>query len=418
MKSQTKKVMIILSMVIINTTSIAQNNAIIDIDAQLRALFSPLAKPNPSLEFLYDMSAKVSDSVFYTTFCKDTLETPMWQSVYYEMYHTAYDTSLLPVPDDLFQLGNNFYSDTIPMGIMNFAFYKFFDDAMTTNIYFNFDTVNDILTDKFPRPGFPYIDSNMFAAAPMVASAQFLNPVFRIDPQFILYDAYNSGIYLHGEGVLKIDFGDGNGWIQFDPTVVTNWNVQYTSNGEKLIQTAIFDGSNKIHFYSLSRIMIVSGTISIPPDQYIESEGLTVGYYGGCNANGISAKTVIYLSGIDILDFIPSKNRTIATIYSEMIKQDNIIQLKNQGYSFIIVDYANSHIDIRFNALYFVNLLEHLKCITQDVDEQLFVVMGESMGGLVARFALTYMESEYYLQQNTSPFFVDQFDINNLRFIN
>ncbi len=81
------------------------------------------------------------------------------------------------------------------------------------------------------------------------------------------------------------------------------------------------------------------------------------------------------------------------------------------------MDYANSRIDIRFNALYFVNLLEHLKCITQDVDEQQFVVMGESMGGLVARFALTYMESEYYLQQNTSPFFVDQFDINNLPYL-
>ncbi|HMW10917.1 MAG TPA: T9SS type A sorting domain-containing protein [Bacteroidia bacterium] len=417
MKNQSK-IIIVIAVLFISTTNIkAQNNAIIDINAQLRGLFSPLAKPNPSLEFLYDMSAKVSDSVFYTTFCKDTLETPMWQSIYDEMYHTAYDTSWLPIPDDFFLSGNNFYSDTIPMGILNFGFYKFLDDAMTTNIYFNFDTVNDILTDKYPRPGFPYIDSNLFVAAPMIASAQFSNPVYRVDPQFILFDALNAGIYLHGEGILKIDFGDGNGWIQFDPTIITNWHVQYASAGEKLIQTAIFDHGNDMLFYSLSRIVIVSGTASIPPDQYIESEGLIVGYYGGCNSQGISAKTVIYLSGIDILDFIPSKNRTIATIYSEMIKQDNIVQLKNQGYGFIVVDYANSRIDVRFNALYFVNLLENLKCLLQDINQQQFVVMGESMGGLVARFALTYMESEYYMQQNTSPFFVDQFDLNNIPYL-
>lgn len=267
MKNQSK-IIIVIAVLFISTTNIkAQNNAIIDINAQLRGLFSPLAKPNPSLEFLYDMSAKVSDSVFYTTFCKDTLETPMWQSIYDEMYHTAYDTSWLPIPDDFFLSGNNFYSDTIPMGILNFGFYKFLDDAMTTNIYFNFDTVNDILTDKYPRPGFPYIDSNLFVAAPMIASAQFSNPVYRVDPQFILFDALNAGIYLHGEGILKIDFGDGNGWIQFDPTIITNWHVQYASAGEKLIQTAIFDHGNDMLFYSLSRIVIVSGTASIPPDQ-------------------------------------------------------------------------------------------------------------------------------------------------------
>lgn len=57
---------------------------------------------------------------------------------------------------------------------------------------------------------------------------------------------------------------------------------------------------------------------------------------------------------------------------------------------------------MRFNALYFVNMLEQLKCILGDNHQ--FVIMGESMGGVVARYALTYMETELYLAQDVQPF--------------
>lgn len=77
----------------ITSNSLAQIATVVDVNAQLRALFSPLAKPTPSKLFLYDMSLKLSDSTFYQAICYDTLETEMWYRIYDEMYHAAYDTT-------------------------------------------------------------------------------------------------------------------------------------------------------------------------------------------------------------------------------------------------------------------------------------------------------------------------------------
>lgn len=80
-----------------------------------------------------------------------------------------------------------------------------------------------------------------------------------------------------------------------------------------------------------------------------------------------------------------------------------------------MVDWKNSTTDLRFNSLYLVNLLEYLKSITTD-DEQ-FVIMGESMGGLIARYTLTFMESRSYEIDDYDGFFQDAFDINNIGYL-
>ncbi len=394
--------------------SFAQSATVVDVNAQLRALFTPLAKPTSPKLFLYDMSMKFSDSTFYQKMSTDTLETEMWYKIYEEMYHAAYDTTPYKQMDTVFANASNFYEDTILMGVLNYDYYRLIDSSMTTNTYFNFDTTNTILTDKSSRPGFPFNENTIFIAAPLKSTSNFTNPVFRIDPQFIFFDYFNSANYIHGN-TFKIDFGDGNGWKTFDPTKVTNWPVVYSTNGDKTIMTAVFNSSNTIVAYSVSKLTIFASHPSIPPDYSFTLPGIQCGYYYGCDAKINSGKTVIYLAGFDMGDFIPTFNRSVSRIYAEMISRDEIVQLKNEGYNFLIVDWDNSRIDIRFNALYLVNLIEQLKCGL--IDDQQFVVIGESMGGLVGRYALTYMETEYYKNKDNSPFFKDALDLNNAPYL-
>ena len=73
--------------------SLAQSATVVDVNVQLRALFSPLAKPTSPKLFLYDMSMKFSDSTFYQPMSYDTLETEMWYKIYEQMYHAAYDAT-------------------------------------------------------------------------------------------------------------------------------------------------------------------------------------------------------------------------------------------------------------------------------------------------------------------------------------
>jgi len=60
-------------------------------------------------------------------------------------------------------------------------------------------------------------------------------------------------------------------------------------------------------------------------------------------------------------------------------------------------------------------MLEDMKCDL--TDDQQFVIIGESMGGLIGRYLLTYMETEYYQNKITSPFFQDAIDLNNLPYL-
>ena len=65
------KILVLITVLFFSVTNVkAQNNAIIDINVQLRGLFSPLAKPNPSLEFLYDMQLRFQIVFFIQLFAK------------------------------------------------------------------------------------------------------------------------------------------------------------------------------------------------------------------------------------------------------------------------------------------------------------------------------------------------------------
>ena len=122
----------------------AQTPGTAHINRQLRQLFVNLKRPPNPKEFLYDMSVHFLDSSLYTTKCPDTIGQDIWYKLYEEMYHSAYDTTKLEHPDSIFYRAHGYNKDTIPVGIMSYAFYKFKANALTTNTYFDFDTINNV----------------------------------------------------------------------------------------------------------------------------------------------------------------------------------------------------------------------------------------------------------------------------------
>jgi hypothetical protein len=393
----------------------AQNPTLDSVNLQLRQLFVNLDRPTPPKDFLYDMAAHLTDSTYYQFNCPDTNTTNVFQRVYEEVYHSAYDTTSIIYPDTLFARGNQFTNDTIPVGIITYSHYLLKYDALNTDTYFNFDTVNTVLTDKYPRPDYPYNEGGIFMGAPLALSTHFTNPVFRIDPQFILFDQFNDPTTNAWQ--LYIDFGDGNGWVYFDHTVITHHNVTYTEIGNMTIKFKWqVDGNDKT---SVSRIFNPNLTVLLPGDEVYDYPGIQAVLYKSCNsAPGLKGRTVIYLPGYDVLEFLPNQKYTPEAIYSERISNDQIVQLRNNGYDFLVVQWKHSRIDIRFNALYLVNLLQDMKAVVFEKDDrEQFVILGESMGGLIGRYALTYMESDEYQNQDIDRFFVDHTYDNNIAYL-
>tara|TARA_R110002050_G_scaffold245367_1_gene382982 strand:+ start:47660 stop:50608 length:2949 start_codon:yes stop_codon:yes gene_type:complete len=373
----------------------AQQTAMQLANKELRYLFQYVSNPNPNVKFFYDLSSHYVDSAYFNTYVTDTNNVQNWYGLYQEMYYMTYDTAQYINADSVFNLiYPTFQSDTIPIGVIDWDFNLLKQDALNTNIYFDFDVVNDVLNDKVGAPN-PYTIQTTFAGCALRKTYPFTNPVYEVNPNWIFKDALKD--YSNSEMVFKIDFGDGSGWHVFNDTQAQHYQAQYSSKGVKLLKYAIFEAGIIIKF-SVSAIFIISDNALLPPNETWNLPGLTIGVYNpdfSCNVN-TEKKYAIYLSGFD-----PLENTNIAEMYQSMLVDNNITQLKNFGYTILVVDWKNSHRDIQDNADYVINLLEYLKCLPKagtDIVEPKppFVMIAHSMGGLVARYALTTMEQSNY----------------------
>ncbi len=117
------------------------------------------------------------------------------------------------------------------------------------------------------------------------------------------------------------------------------------------------------------------------------------------NTNGVLDKPIILLDGFD-----PNDTRNIPAVYDLLsygTNQNLADDLRNQGYDVVILNFPtynrpdntliNGGVDyIQRNAMILVKLLDQINA--QKVGTEKNVVIGPSMGGLVARYALRYME--------------------------
>jgi pimeloyl-ACP methyl ester carboxylesterase len=364
-------------------------------------MFSPLFRPAPVKDFLYDMTGHVTDPKWYTNWSTDSLDSDTWYRLYWECYYMAYDTTVRPKEQDIYDQVVGIGGDTIPMGILDFDYYRLKPNALTSNIYFNFDTVNNLLSDKAGRPDEPYTTHNIFQAAPLFNMARTSTVTFVVDPQFIFHDPANAMFY-NSPYQLWIDFGDGTGKHLFSSGGISYFTAHYMP-GLRFggIETTIeFDGIRK-----LSRSFLSLGVDpDFPPPTFTYKSGRDrdqeVAVYGGCNM-GSAAKVVLYLCRFNPFDFIPKYRQSAGEIYQKMIGVPEIDRLRNFGYEFHIVVWNDSRRDIRENALDVVAIIDNLK--RQYGTDHQFIVMGESMGGLIGRYALTFMETSAYADPLTWP---------------
>src|SRR5690554_2679098 len=114
--------------------------------------------------------------------------------------------------------------------------------------------------------------------------------------------------------------------------------------------------------------------------------------------NGILNKPIIVLDGFD-----PGDSRSIGDIYAGLSfgGQNFADVLRNEGFDIVVLNapvYTSNGkvIDggsdyIQRNAMVLIALIEQLNA--DKVGEEELVILGPSMGGLIARYALTYMEA-------------------------
>lgn len=377
-----------------------QAGAIQEANQQLRSIFSGLHSPDPTVRILYDMAAHRIDSSFYSIMCMDTTNTDKWYFLYEEVYNAAYDTTTFPTENDIVLASLDRYSDTLQIGIIDLRYLYFMPKALTTGDFFKFELEDNVLLDaKENRIGEDeaYGLGEVFMAAPLLWSSQTLNPTYEITPSAIFLDnVTRMEDFEHLR--FRIDFGDGQGWHYTSLHTQSFIDAYYHAKGVYYITSELIDNHDQVIKHSVSSVYI-DGTDDFSYVDYTFRKDVPAGMRvfeikPRCRYTD-DDKYIFILAGYNPLSFFHHGVRKFDELYKKYVYGGNHEALLNYGYTIVIVDWKDHNDYIQDNAMRFVQLLEQYKC-EQKGDEE-FVVIGQSMGCLIGRYALTWMESEKYV---------------------
>lgn len=216
---------------------------------------------------------------------------------------------------------------------------------------------------------------------------------FPLDTRFsIPREAYLS----HGVDppvALDFDAGDGLGLrpIRFDEAI----DVRYSRGGEhRLGLRATFPDGSVRHAYA--RLDVIDGPAPPPPTetwmvtateewQGVAGSGLAYLYL----AEGRTELTnpVVVIEGFDI------DNSIDWPVLYELLNQENLLEdLRAMGYDAVVLDFDEAVEPIQRNAYVFTRLVE---MILGEIDPgQDMALVGASMGGLVGRYGLLWLEDQ------------------------
>ncbi len=191
-------------------------------------------------------------------------------------------------------------------------------------------------------------------------------------------------------GRVEIDFGDGRGYrtVAWGQRV----DVHYAAQGEQRVYLRANGGEASFQFE-------VRALVTPAPNDTIPLTG-TQAYNGG-TATGRAfvylsdqhtqlARPAVVLEGFDI-----DNTMNWDELYALLNQQNLIEDLRARGYDAVVVDFTDATDYIERNAFVAVDALHKVQAAVAATTD--FPLVGPSMGGLVARYALSWME------QNADP---------------
>ncbi len=276
-------------------------------------------------------------------------------------------------------------------------------DAISLNL---FTIQNNQLYDVAGRTQSPYLSRKLFAASPTIGFADNGTPSLVFHPS-LFYNVTNKVV-----STIQVDFNDGRGYL------FAVWNnpiaASYTSKGVKQIKIKVtFTDSSEVKCYSFLEITDVSsaqarysGAPDISHDFWpsaLHSGGKAHVKYSAINPNSPKRirKPLIVVEGYDISKIAPllQNNFKFSDFYNlinNTLPYDLNYQLDNiAGYDLIFLDFNNGTDDIRRNAALLKEVISWTNTQKAGVSgNQPNVLLGISMGGLVARYALADMTKQ------------------------
>ena len=358
----------------------------------------------------------------------DTSNFMHFMQAYNELYQSTFNRTNVTHPYDFENNYLNLHSDRDfhhALGVIDYNFNTIDPDAIVNNQLF---VQNEKLYDVAGRTDSPYITKHVFLASPLLAGniERFYNGThyFHIDQQFILS---NTGLQVSNIDYIDFELNGtllhreyANGRSSF--TIPVDFNIFNKKLEALIIKIKRLIGDGQVSRIELKTEVLKNLTpcngltqIQVTGDAFDGGYGtgayssLGRGYIFFANNNCASQqvrKPIIFVDGFD-----PTNTRDVWEIWDTRINKrftENGIdtffgdELRANGYDVIIYDYDEKFTLstpnrggaglVENNGIALAKFLQTLYTQYQGSLEQDFIIIGPSMGALVARYALTYAE--------------------------
>ncbi len=377
------------------------------------SIFMQLNKRPITTGILYNTTYNYSNIDSYDGISDSICTFNNWKQIYYEINNSMlYKMSNIPSLQRIVDLKNkisNSNNEAVPLAIMNINFNRIKSYALDSNLI-GIDT-NGNYYDIIGNTKSPYEEKKVIAFTAFMDKLSYNYVEFYVGKEF--YFSNSSTLPLN----TQIDFDDGLGYrtVSFGQTI----KVNYSTLSDKVLKLKL-SFANKTY----NAITILATTNCTPPYlpdippwgeadpdykwrieadiPYLGAKATGNAYIKYHDDNDMTLKKpFILVEGIDFgMDHSPLQNGTLGFCgifggndpeYSFLSEYPYLIEdLRQRGYDVILLDFYDGVDYIQRNAMLLVKLI---KLINQyKITNEQIVVAGASMGGQVARYALSYME--------------------------
>ncbi len=359
-------------------------------NAQKRSqYYEKLDKSKITTNILYDKVVPHSNIEKYNgKSTKEIISTATWKQIYYELDRASlYKENLKSIIDVKNSTEKDLRNKIFNIGILNYKYNKLVDKAIEKGLLkINNKRFRDVEGQN------PYKELNVFAAS-IIKNRKYTSKKmkFKISNDYYFSNINTPVKYFH------IDFDNGSSIqkVKLNETI----EVKYQSEGTKIIKlTALFEDNTKLNTQFKFEVKESDmPATSITWSNYtadikylgVRAIGDVAVFYG--DGNTVFTNPVILVDGFD-----PGNERKIEGLYDIANQQNMLENLKAVSYDGVLVNFHGGADYIQRNAMLIVKLIQDINARmtaagTMKAANQI-VIVGPSMGGLITRYAITYME--------------------------
>lgn len=402
-----KKFLFFSILIVLHVTVTAQTPAD-EIMSRMNHVFEKVNRSNVPTGLLDNYGVQSIPFGYYDGIPADSnfVDIDSYMLLYAGIYSAKFNNNItLITPDELSSRLKKYSSgNSIPVSVMHYEYNRIKEDAVELGLL---NVANDQIIEIAGKN--PYETMHLFAAGPKEVITEGGTVSF-IFPSTLRMTNVSKTVQN-----LQVRFDEGLAFVNAGWNTVVSY--AYTTEGIKKLRFKInyTDGTS---FTSQTNIIVRGipqtggGTRSTGPGDAAGKAGArydvviksTYAHSGGTmqvklsssNTTGKINKALVIAEGFDPYPLLDAANTDLYSLLADPGKTNNIIpEIDNNDYDLVYVDNNNGIDDIKRNAALFMEALDKVNSTAyRNANASPNVVMGISMGGLVARYALRKMEMQ------------------------